>query len=320
MTVYQRLQLLGDPKVSTCIHFCRALGWLPRPATWGSQGINLYPFLWGLGTAAEAAIPKSWHVTAKSSPLQKFWPTPQGGKPPEPKLASENPDLCWFGWCHKKKKNRKTVPSNHKSWHGHMGRQLVQMITVRIICQVNAKIITICGKKNITWNFYAWIMNDTQIKKKARVKTVVQTWTLSHPNGDRWVLLDYPCDTTPLYSHWNGMVIKNINRLLGQPKSHHPIVIPINRLMVDVYGNGNINGNQNPTGYLDKMQWGHGVSWQREYISHVHCDHGPSKYTVPVGSIDIHRGSHAFVGPISSCTLAEPIHWISWVWGPNSCI
>ena len=27
------------------------------------------------------------------------------------------------------------------------------------------------------------------------------------------------------------------------------------------------------------MQWGHGVSWQREYISHVHCDHGPSKYS-----------------------------------------
>jgi hypothetical protein len=29
-------------------------------------------------------------------------------------------------------------------------------------------------------------------------------------------------------------------------KVYHPIVIPINRLMVDVYGNGNINGNQNP--------------------------------------------------------------------------
>ena len=197
------------------------------------------------------------------------------------------------------KKNWKTVPSNQTSWHGHMGRQLVQMITARIICQVNAKIITICGKKKHNMEFlcldYEWYPD----KKKARVKTVVQTWTLSHPNGDRWVLLDYPCDTTPLYSHWNGMVIKNINRLLGQPKSHHPIVIPINRLMVDVYGNGNINGNQNPTGYLDKMQWGHGVSWQREYISHVHCDHGPSKYIVPVGSIEdpTLSGAHFFVYP-----------------------
>ena len=158
---------------------------------------------------------------------------------------------------------------------------------------------------------YEWYPDN---KKKARVKTVVQTWTLSHPNGDRWILLDYPCDTTPLYSHWNGMVIKNINRLLGQPKSHHPIVIPINRLMVDVYGN--INGNQNPTGYLDKMQWGHGVSWQREYVSHVHCDHGPSKYIVPVGSIEdpTLSGAHFFVYP----RWTHPLDF--WVWGPNSCI